>query len=33
MNSQDDDDMLRQMRTLDRTKYYALFITVPLTLY
>ena len=32
MNSQDDDDMLRQMRiyTLDRTNYYALFITVPL---
>ena len=37
MNSQDYDDMLRQMRTLyiridDRTNYYALFITVQLTL-
>ena len=37
MNSQDNDDMLRQMRTLyiridDGTNYYALFITVLLTL-
>ena len=35
MNVQDDDDMLRQMRTLrtlDQTNYYALFIIVLLTL-